>query len=161
MAYHQNALSCHCSPFAQPGENHRGDDEDANRLLSMPPTTGVARGFMTSAPVRWLQRMGSRLATMVATVMTFGRRRKRAPSLTRRSSRRDKPSPRSAHFAFHGFLQVDDHDDAGLDGGAEERDVTDPDGDAEIAAEQPLQKHAAGQGEGDGEDDVRGFLALP
>ena len=64
------------------------------------------------------------------------------------------------HFAFHGFIQVHDHDDTGLDGGAEEGDVADPDRDAEIAAEQPLKEDTAGQGKGDGEDDVRGFLEI-
>ena len=52
------------------------------RLLSIPPITGVASGFITSAPVRVLHMMGSRLATMVATVITFGRSRRRAPSFT-------------------------------------------------------------------------------
>ena len=49
------------------------------KLLAMPPMTGVASGFITSAPVRVLHMMGSKLATMVATVMTLGRSRKRAP----------------------------------------------------------------------------------
>ena len=66
----------------------------------------------------------------------------------------------SSASSFKRFLQIDDHDDAGLDGGAEERDVADPDGDAEIVAEQVLQKDAAGQREGHGEDDVRGFLRV-
>jgi hypothetical protein len=39
----------------------------------------VASGFITSAPVRVLHMMGSKLATMAATVMTLGRSRKRAP----------------------------------------------------------------------------------
>ena len=33
------------------------------RLLSIPPTTGAAIGFITSAPVRALHRIGSRPAT--------------------------------------------------------------------------------------------------
>ena len=49
--------------------------------LMQPPTTGAASGFITSAPVRVLQKIGSRLAMVVATVMTFGRNRSRAPSL--------------------------------------------------------------------------------
>ena len=49
-----------------------------SRLLSIPPMTGAASGFITSAPVRVLHMIGSRLATMVATVMTFGRKRRRA-----------------------------------------------------------------------------------
>src|SRR5205807_1872014 len=31
--------------------------------LTMPPNTGVASGFITSAPVEWLHMIGSRLAT--------------------------------------------------------------------------------------------------
>ena len=54
--------------------------------LTMPPSTGVASGFMTSAPVEWLHMMGSRLATTVDTVMTLGRRRSSAPSFTASSS---------------------------------------------------------------------------
>ena len=52
------------------------------RLETIPPMTGVASGFMISAPVRVLHMIGKRLATIVATVMTFGRRRSRAPSFT-------------------------------------------------------------------------------
>jgi len=36
-----------------------------SRLLSIPPMTGAASGFITSEPVRVLHMMGSRLATMV------------------------------------------------------------------------------------------------
>jgi hypothetical protein len=53
-----------------------------NSELSMPPSTGVASGFITSAPVRVDHMMGNRPATTVDTVMIFGRRRKRAPSIT-------------------------------------------------------------------------------
>jgi hypothetical protein len=48
----------------------------------MPPRTGVARGFITSAPVEWLHMMGSKLATTADTVMILGRSRNRAPSCT-------------------------------------------------------------------------------
>src|SRR5205823_3512093 len=54
--------------------------------LTMPPRTGVASGFITSAPVEWLHMIGRRLATTVDTVITFGRSRSRAPSLTASSS---------------------------------------------------------------------------
>ena len=50
--------------------------------LTMPPSTGVASGFMTSAPVRVDHIMGKRPATTVATVMTLGRKRSNAPSTT-------------------------------------------------------------------------------
>ena len=58
---------------------------------------------------------------------------------------------------FHGFLQIDDHHDTGLHGGAEERDVTDPDRAVEIVAEELLQQHAAAEGKGNGKHDVRGL----
>src|SRR5262249_38872589 len=50
--------------------------------LTMPPRTGVASGFMTSAPAEWLHMIGSRLATTVETVITLGRSRSSAPSVT-------------------------------------------------------------------------------
>ena len=125
----------------------------------MPPMTGVASGFNTSAPVRWLHKIGSRLATMVATVITFGRSRSRAPSFTAwiKSAAR-KPRAAFSHFPFHRFVQIHDHHDAGLNRRAEQRDVADPDGHAEVVAEQPLQEDAAGQRERHGEDDVRRLL---
>jgi hypothetical protein len=69
------------------------------------------------------------------------------------------PKRRAAFQAFscHRLLKVEDHDHAGLDRGAEERDVADPDGDAEVVPKPPLQQHAAGQGERHREDHVRGF----
>ena len=48
----------------------------------MPPSTGVASGFITSAPVRVDHMMGNRPATTVDTVMILGRKRKSAPSIT-------------------------------------------------------------------------------
>ena len=48
----------------------------------MPPITGAAIGFITSAPVLVLHMMGNRLATTVETVMTLGRKRNSAPSFT-------------------------------------------------------------------------------
>jgi hypothetical protein len=61
------------------------------RLLTMPPITGVARGFMTSAPVRVLHMIGRRLAITVATVMTFGLRRSMAPSMRRKTDKEHPP----------------------------------------------------------------------
>ena len=48
----------------------------------MPPSTGVASGFMTSAPARVLHMIGRSPAMTVDTVITFGRRRSSAPSIT-------------------------------------------------------------------------------
>ena len=78
------------------------------KLLAMPPMTGVASGFISSAPVRVLHMMGSKLATMVRTVMTLGRGRKRAPSLIAwiKSSRLNA-TPRSCCFFFQHFFEID------------------------------------------------------
>ena len=56
----------------------------------MPPSTGVASGFMTSAPTRVLHMIGSSPAITVQTVMTLGRKRSSAPSIT--ASRRSRAS---------------------------------------------------------------------
>ena len=50
--------------------------------LTIPPKTGVASGFMNSAPVRIVHIRGNNPATTVATVITFGLKRKSAPSMT-------------------------------------------------------------------------------
>ena len=120
----------------------------------MPPSTGVASGFMTSAPTRLLHMIGSSPATTVETVMIFGRRRSSAPSTTasRRSVASRSASPGSAlrdrlRRLRERFLQIDDHHDARLHGRPEERDEADPDGDGEVVAEQPEQVHAAGERE--------------
>ena len=42
------------------------------------------------------------------------------------------------------FVQVDDHDDSGLDGNAKKCDVADPNGNAEVVAEHPLKEKPAG-----------------
>ena len=52
------------------------------RELTIPPRTGAASGLMNSAPVRVDHINGKRPATTVATVITFGRSRKSAPSIT-------------------------------------------------------------------------------
>ena len=38
---------------------------------------------------------------------------------------------------LNGLFEIDDHDDASLDGRAEQRDEADPDGDGEVVAKQP------------------------
>ena len=75
---------------------HIGESQRGGKTV-----TGVASGFITSAPVRVLHMIGSRLATMVATVMTFGRKRRRAPSLIAWSKSSElKAAPRSSRFFF-------------------------------------------------------------
>ena len=81
--------------------------------LTMPPSTGVASGFMTSAPVEWLHMIGSRLATTVDTVITFGRSRSSAPSVTASSSAAARqPAAQLLALARHRFLEIDHHDHA-------------------------------------------------
>ena len=48
--------------------------------VNIPPTIGTAIGFMTSDPTPELHWMGSRLATVAATVMSFDRNRSTAPA---------------------------------------------------------------------------------
>ncbi len=43
------------------------------------------------------------------------------------------------------LMQIDDHHDTGLNGNAEERDVADPNGHAEVIAKPPLQQQTAGK----------------
>jgi hypothetical protein len=65
----------------------------------MPPSTGVASGFMTSAPTRVLHMIGSSPATTVDTVITFGRSRSSAPSITAsRRVARVKAPPSASRF---------------------------------------------------------------
>ena len=66
---------------------------------TMPPSTGAASGFITSAPTLVLHMIGSRPAMTVETVITFGRSRSRAPSTTasRRPARVSGP-PSSTRF---------------------------------------------------------------
>jgi len=118
------------------------------KLLIIPPMTGVARGRITSEPVLVLHMIGSNPTTVVATVMTFGRSRRRAPSFTAWiRCRWLNAAPCSACAFLERFLEVDHHHDAGLDGRAEQRNVADPHRDAEIVAQQELQVDAAGQRE--------------
>ena len=74
------------------------------RLESIPPITGAAKGFITSAPVCVLHMIGIRLATTVDTVMTLGRKRRKAPSFTAaiRSSWL-KSKPRWRRFFFRDY----------------------------------------------------------
>ena len=52
------------------------------KQLIMPPRKGAASGRMISEPVLVLHMIGSRAATVVATIIIFGRNRSRAPSTT-------------------------------------------------------------------------------
>ena len=100
--------------------------------------------------------IGRSPATTVDTVMSFGRSRSSAPSMTasRRSCLVIWP-PRSAVFCSKRFVEVNDHHDRGLDGRPEERDEADPDGDGKVVVQQPEQVDAAGERKGDGQQHVR------
>ncbi len=126
--------------------------------LTMPPRTGVASGLITSEPTRWLHIMGSRPATMVETVITFGRSRNNAPSITAsRRCRTEKGCALLALLSRDRLFEVDHHHHSGLHRGAEECDKADPHGDAEVVAEQVQQVDAAGQRKRDGHQNVGGF----
>jgi hypothetical protein len=77
-----------------------GNAVHRERMLMLPPITGTASGFITSAPGRVLHRIGTRLATVVATVMSLGRRRRRAPAMTASTSSAWLSSRPSAARAF-------------------------------------------------------------
>ena len=53
------------------------------------------------------------------------------------------PSIQKSPQRTESFAQIHDHDDAGLDGDAVQRDVANPHGNREVVAEEPLQQHAA------------------
>ena len=131
-----------------------------SRLLIMPPMTGVASGFITSAPVRVLHMIGQQAGDDRGDGHHLRPQAQARAVLDRASQilQRKRLRPSFRRCFFQRFLEIDDHDHAGLDRGAEERDVADPDRDAEVVAEQVLQKDAAAQREGHGEDDVRRFL---
>src|SRR6202035_108152 len=54
--------------------------------VTMPPTVGAAIGFITSLPIPDSQRMGTRLASTTHTVISLGRSRCTAPSMTAAST---------------------------------------------------------------------------
>ena len=111
----------------------------------MPPTIGAAIGFITSEPTPVSHRMGTRLARTTQTVINFGRSRCTAPSITAASmSSCFSGAPDLSRWSKR-FVQIDDHDDAGFNRDAEQRDIADPHRDAEVVAEQPLENQTAGQ----------------
>ena len=125
---------------------------------TMPPSTGVASGFMTSAPALVLHMIGSSPATTVETVITFGRSRSNAPSMTASFKRlpRETAVQRLAP-PLHRLFQVDDHHHTRLHGRAEQRDETHPHRDREVVAKRPYQVQTARESEGHREQHVCGF----
>jgi hypothetical protein len=86
--------------------------------------TGVANGFMASAPVQRSTLIGSKLATISPAVMTLGRRARTSAVLHRLDqSARLKAVPRSACFFFN-ISSSNHHHNTGLDGGSSWRDVS-------------------------------------
>ena len=67
-----------------------------------------------------------------------------------------EPAVERLALLAHGLFEVDHHDDRRLDGGAEQRDESDPDGDREVVAKGIEQIDAAGQAEGHGEEHLGG-----
>jgi hypothetical protein len=64
--------------------------------------------------------------------MILGRKRRRPPSIHRFTQTLYGKRAHRESFSFHGLFQVDHHHDAGLHGGAEECDETDPNGNREV-----------------------------
>ena len=125
---------------------------------TMPPSTGVASGFITSAPTRVLHMIGSRPAITVDTVITF-RAQPEQRALDHRLAQGGARQRTAHRFALprDRLLEVNHHDDAGLDRRAEQRDEPDPHGDRKVVAKQPEEIHAAGERKGNGEEDVCRF----
>ena len=101
----------------------------------IPPRIGAAIGFITSEPMPDSHRIGARLRTTAVTVISLGRSRWTAPSMvafSRSSSLSGRPD---LEPMFQGFVQIDDHHDAGFDGDSEQSDIADPDRNAEVVAE--------------------------
>ena len=106
----------------------------------MPPTMGAAIGFMTSEPMPDSQRIGTRLASTAHTVISFGRKRWTAPSIAAASMSPFVKVFPDLQFVFERFMEIDHHDDAGLDRNSEERDIADGHRNAEVVVKQPLQQ---------------------
>lgn len=75
-------VSLHQLALFHPEVDDRDDDQDEKLEVTMPPMTGVARGRITSDPACMLHIRGRSPKVMAETVMSFGRSRRTAPSIT-------------------------------------------------------------------------------
>ena len=113
--------------------------------VTIPPTMGAAIGFITSEPIPDSHRIGTRLSITTATVISFGRSRCTAPSITARLD--PFVSERAGgDMTIQRFVKIDDHDDAGFDGDSKQRDIPNPHGDAEVEAHNVLKQQSARHG---------------
>jgi len=95
--------------------------------------------FITSPPTPVSQRMGIRPASTTHTVINFGLRRWIAPSITAASMSFVAHGNAGFEPVVQSFVEIDNHDNSGFNGNAEERDVADPHRYAKVVAEQLLQ----------------------
>ena len=108
----------------------------------MPPTIGAAIGFMTSEPMPDSQRIGTKAGKDRAyghelwpqTLDRAFNRRCLHIGIRQRLS--------ALQLVFERFMEIDDHDDAGFDRDAKQRDIADGHSDAEVVVKQPLQAAA-------------------
>jgi len=118
----------------------------------IPPTIGAATGLITSEPIPPSQSIGTRLASTEKNVSSFGRSLGTAPSTAASSiSLFVSPLfvirwPQARAMIKASGRQVPDHDDARLNCDSEQRNVPDPNGRAEVVAEEPLQNESADHG---------------
>ena len=127
----------------------------------MPPTMGAAMGFITSEPMPVSHRIGARLASTAQTVISLGRRRCTAPSMAAcfNVSLRERMSCRNARSdaLLQRLVEIDHHHHARLHRNAEERDVADGNGHAEVIVQQPLQQQPSRHRVGGGENEHEGL----
>ena len=104
--------------------------------VTIPPIIGVAIRFITSAPacVAGDHMIGSRPNRMAQTVMTFGRIRWTAPSMTASCRSLEIIHPAFGAEFFPGLIEVQKHDDPGLGVEPGEGDDADPDRNAHVVA---------------------------
>ena len=91
-----------------------------------------------------LQKIGRSPATIVDTVMNFGRRRRSAPSMTASRKCRMREHAELKLFSRNCLFEVDHHDNRGLHRRTEKCDEPDPDRDREVIVQQPEQIEPAG-----------------
>jgi hypothetical protein len=95
---------------------------------TMPPTMGAAMRVMTSEPVPWPSRIGSKPAITTATVIAFGLTRMTAPLAHGRQQRLFGGRRAGGKALLRGVLKVDQHHNPELRCYAGEGDEADSSG---------------------------------
>jgi hypothetical protein len=116
--------------FAQPSKNYRSDDQNARKAANHAADDWRGQGlhhFRSGA----VAPQNRQLVTIVATVITIGRSRNRAPSFTARiKSTRELFFPSSARFLATASCKIDHHHDSSLNRRSEQREITNPNSDS-------------------------------